>query len=70
MTLGVDVKTLTAIHHKYSSDPDYCLRDMLVHYLYLPDSLTWGNLCKSLRHDSLQCKDVADEIEGCFSGIV
>ena len=82
MTLGVDHNTLFAIDRKYSSDPDYCLREMLAHCLDSPDSLTWahrikatdsltwGHLCKTLRHDSVRRNDVADEIEGSVSGIV
>ncbi len=69
MTLGVDHDTLTVISQKYSSSPDDCLRDMLSHRL-IADSLTWGDLCKSLRHVTVGRSDVADEIEGCVSGIV
>ena len=70
MTLGVDGNTLFAIDRKYPRDPDYCLRDMLAHCLRATDSLTWGEVCKSLRHVTVGRNDVADEIEGSVSGIV
>ncbi len=70
MTLGVDHNTLFAIDRKYSSDPDHCLRDMLAHRIKATDSLTWGEVCKTLRHDSVRRDDVADEIERSVSGIV
>ena len=41
---------------------------MLAHRIKTMDSLTWGDLCKSLRHVTVGRSDVADEIEaGIFS---
>ncbi len=41
---------------------------MLAHRIKATDSLTWGDLCKSLRHVTVGRSDVADEIEaGIFS---
>ncbi len=41
---------------------------MLAHRIQATDSLTWGDLCKSLRHVSVGRSDVADEMERCVSG--
>ncbi len=41
---------------------------MLAHRIQATDSLTWGDLCKSLRHVTVGRTDVADEIERCVSG--
>ncbi len=70
LTLKVDHDTLTAIQ-KESSDHGDCLREMLAHCIKATDnSLTWGDLCRSLRHVTIGRSDVADEIEGfVVSGI-
>ena len=40
---------------------------MLTHRINATDDLlTWGDLCKSLRHVTVGRSDVADEIEGIF----
>ena len=68
LTLNVDGNTLTAIRQEHSSNHGDCLRDMLAHRIKATDSLTWGDLCKSLRHVTVGRSDVANEIEaGIFS---
>ena len=64
LTLKVDHDTLTAISQKQSGDHGDCLREMLAHCIKATDSLTWGDLCNSLRHVTIGRSDVADEIEG------
>ncbi len=41
---------------------------MLAHRIQATDSLTWRDVCKSLRHVTVGRSDVADEIEGYVSG--
>ena len=68
LRLNVDLNTLTAISQKHSSGHDDCLREMLSHCINATDSLTWADLCKSLRHVTVGRSDVADEIEGIVTG--
>ncbi|XP_064395496.1 ankyrin-3-like isoform X2 [Halichondria panicea] len=67
LTLNVDYNTLTAINQKQSSNHGDCLREMLAHCIQATDSLTWEDLCRSLRHITVGRSDVANEIEGCVS---
>ncbi len=69
LTLGVDSNTLTAIRQEHSSNHGDSLQKMLAHRMAM-DSLTWGDLCKSLRHVTVERSDVADEIEGFATALM
>lgn len=60
LTLGVDGNTLTAIRQEHSSNHGDCLREMLARRIKSTESLTWGDLCKSLRHVTVGCSNVAE----------
>ena len=59
----MDIDTLNAIDIKHRGDPGRCLRQMIAERLESSDSLTWKDLCNSLRTVTVKRNDVAKRIE-------
>ena len=62
LVLGVDNGTLNAIKQRCHDDPDECFREMLSHCLQTPSGLTWVDLVRALRSDSVGYGQLANNI--------
>ena len=59
--------TRDAIENKHRGDVQKCLEEMIAKRLESSDSLTWKDLCSSLRNPTVNRNDVATEIEDQIS---
>ena len=61
--LGLDIETRNTIDIKHRGDVQRCLEEMIAKQLQSGSSLTWKDLCTSLRKSTVNRNDVATEIE-------
>ena len=61
--LGLDVDTRNSINMKHPGDAERCLGEIVAKRLQSGISLTWKDLCDSLRNSTVNRDDVATEIE-------
>lgn len=62
LALGVNNGTLNAIKQRCHDDPDECFREVLSHCLQTPTGLTWVDLVRALRSDSVGYGQLATNI--------
>ena len=62
-SLGLDNDTRNAINIKHPGDAQSCLEEMIAKRLQSGGSLSWKDLCNSLRNPTVNRNDVATEIE-------